>query len=131
MQLKVVSTPEQPGIPRSNIMPVIPRSDRSMSRRQINQQTIMPRALSRQQPVPFSPVKELAECMETADIQPLTEEMLTERIDEKTVAWQTSKLIPPLIASPSSDLDAAEIEESYLIDIPVYLLSQKYFGTRY
>lgn len=130
MHLRAVGPLEQPTGQPTKIEPTMPPSDRRMSRRNVHNQTIMPRAISRQ-PVSLAPLQEPAQHMEVSPVHPLTEDRYPEQVQGKTVHNETREHIPPEYVSPSLNSEADVIEESYLIDRPVYLLSQKYFGTRY
>lgn len=127
MSLRAVSPLESPPIQQAKVDPILFPSDRRMSRRKVSNQAMMPRAIDRPQTMHSSAVRELEGDLEAVEIQPLTEEKLPEQVEMKIVNDKTDTVNTTL----SAESEVAEIEEPYLIDRPIFLLSQKYFGTRY
>ncbi len=130
MNLRPTAETESPGIILSTAKPILPPPDRRMSRRQASNQGVRPLELVRNRVQPSPPVQAAVEALESAPIEPILESKWTDQeVQTDYVKPSLASSTPLAVVSPESVTN--EIEESNPIDLPVYLLSQKYFGTRY
>lgn len=111
-------------------IPIPSLSDRRMSRRKPGNQGINPLGWSVNRSDTFSPLQSNPEITEVVSFHSRQE--MEEPDYSKITAHDTRADVadsPMITASPQ--LEAENLEETYNVDRPVYLLSQKYFGTRY
>jgi len=130
MNLRSVGESESP--PASSIVAdSMLAPDRRMSRRKISNQGIRPLDLVRNRAVASPHVQPTVETIEEAPIQ-LVPDMTRPAHPETKADYNKSILVnAPAIAVVSPPPEGEELEDAYVIDRPVYLLSQKYFCTRY
>lgn len=133
LRLRTINPTEQANHSQNRIGVSKPSADRRMSRRRVQSNILSFEAVPQQDETPF----EVQRFTETDNLQnmffgsPATETLLPEQAYEPGVHHHNAP--PNSFLSPvaQSSLEKEETEESYSIDRPVFLLSQKYFGTRF
>lgn len=131
MHLRAVDLPVQTVHQQAAIEPAAPSSDRRMFRRKVNRLEMMPHALSKPKIKSFdSPQTFADENLNVFDFQPFNEAAQPEQVYEPVV-YNKAAMTYPQENIRSSDMETEETEEAYFVDRPVFLLGQKYFGTRF